>query len=133
MPFYRLDHISLYVRDLEVSARFYVDVLGLSEIENLTGQPHIRWFQIDMGRSVHLIAGATGPVPDRPMSAHFALASSDFDAVLDDLTRKGVAFGDLTDPNGRVGVRADGVRQVYLQDPDGYWIEINNSEQATTP
>ena len=24
-------------------------------------------------------------------------------------------------------IRADGVRQVYFQDPDGHWIEINDA------
>jgi len=25
-------------------------------------------------------------------------------------------------------VRPDGVRQIYFQDPDGYWLEVNDSK-----
>ena len=25
-------------------------------------------------------------------------------------------------------VRADGVRQIYLQDPDGFWVEVNDAK-----
>jgi lactoylglutathione lyase len=30
--------------------------------------------------------------------------------------------------NGKVTDRPDGVHQVYLQDPDGYWIEVNDNK-----
>ena len=32
--------------------------------------------------------------------------------------------GDSKEPQ----VRPDGIKQVYLQDPDGYWIEINDDK-----
>lgn len=32
-------------------------------------------------------------------------------------------IGDKQKPN----IRADGVKHVYFQDPDGYWIEINEA------
>jgi hypothetical protein len=28
---------------------------------------------------------------------------------------------------------ADGVKQIYFQGPDGYWIEVNNGYTAPTP
>ena len=34
-------------------------------------------------------------------------------------------FGNLAGERGRLHTRADGIRSVYLQDPDGYWIEVN--------
>ena len=27
--------------------------------------------------------------------------------------------------DARINIRPDGVRQIYFQDPDGYWIEVN--------
>ena len=65
-----LDHVSLLVRDRDASARFYGEVLGLPEIENKTGRPHIRWFGLGAGRSIHLIAGATNDEAKRPRSTH---------------------------------------------------------------
>jgi lactoylglutathione lyase len=33
-------------------------------------------------------------------------------------------------PSGHqtAGLRPDGVRQIYFQDPDGYWIEVNDAK-----
>ena len=126
----RFDHISLQVRDLDASARFYADVLGLAEIENKTGKPMRRWFGLDGHRAIHLIGAHAPGETARPMATHFALATTRFDDALEDLTRKGIRYGDLSGANGQVAVRADGVRQVYLQDPDGHWIEINDSAGA---
>ena len=33
------------------------------------------------------------------------------------------------DDLAHVLVEADGLRQIYLQDPDGYWVEITDSLQ----
>ena len=41
---FRIDHIALNVRDLAASARFYGEVIGLTEIENKTlqiGRAHV--------------------------------------------------------------------------------------------
>ena len=64
---FRIDHISISVRDLAASARFYGETLGLVEIENKTRRPSIRWFAFDANRALHLISGSDGPPPERPM------------------------------------------------------------------
>ena len=120
----RLNHMSLHVRDLERSVRFYRDVLLLPEIECGAGKATIRWFGIGSGQSVHLIEGDPGQtfVTRR---THFCISAADFDATVARLRRDGVAFCDIGGEAERIHVRADGVRSVYIQDPDGYWIEIN--------
>ena len=123
----QLDHVSLFVGDRDASARFYGDVLGLTEIENKTGRPHIRWFGLGAGRSIHLISGAGGEEVRRPRSTHFALATSDFQPMLKRLRDAGVRYEGLSGVAGEVSVRGDGVQQVYFQDPDGHWVEINDA------
>jgi len=39
-----------------------------------------------------------------------------------------VTFVNLKGEAGQVATRPDGIKQVYLQDPDGYWIEVNEAE-----
>ncbi|MDB4013267.1 VOC family protein [Cyclobacteriaceae bacterium] len=34
-------------------------------------------------------------------------------------------------PN-KINIRADGIKQVYFQDPNGYWIEVNSVGQKKT-
>jgi lactoylglutathione lyase len=122
------DHISLHVHDLAASVRFYSEVLGLSEIENKTRRPDIRWFGFDRARSVHLISGGADPPPERPQSSHFALASAHFDEAVTFLNQRKIEFFNSKGQSGEIGFRADGVRQIYFKDPDNYWVEINEAE-----
>jgi catechol 2,3-dioxygenase-like lactoylglutathione lyase family enzyme len=121
---FELDHISLLVSSLAATTRFYTEVLGLEQIENVNGNPKIRWFGLGGLRSLHVTEGDfAGTVLKKP--THFALATADFDAFLADLEAKGVTYYDWPGVAGKVAARADGVRQIYLLDPDGYWVEIN--------
>ena len=38
----------------------------------------------------------------------------------------GVPYSNWPGAPATVSVRGDGIRQIYVQDPDGYWIEVNN-------
>jgi lactoylglutathione lyase len=120
----RLNHMSLQVRNLDSSAEFYRDVLLLPELPCGAGKPNIRWFGLADGQSVHLIEGNLGQT-FVTKATHFCIASSNFDSMVRHFTDKGVPFGNLAGDAGQQHRRADGVRAVYLQDPDGYWIEIN--------
>lgn len=120
----RLNHVSLLVRDLARSAAFYNETLGLPEIPCGAARPNIRWFGLGRGQSIHLIEGEFGKT-FVTMTSHFCISSTAFDATLEDLRRKSVTFCNLGGEAGREHRRADGIRSVYLQDPDGYWIEIN--------
>jgi catechol 2,3-dioxygenase-like lactoylglutathione lyase family enzyme len=120
----RINHMSLHVRDLARSAQFYHNVLLLPEIECGARKGNIRWFGVGEGQSVHLIEGDPGHtfVTRR---THFCVSAVDFDATISRFRSDGVAFCDLAGTEGKLQVRADGVRSVYMQDPDGYWIEVN--------
>jgi lactoylglutathione lyase len=120
----RLNHMSVQVRSLEASAKFYQEVLQLPEIECGARKANIRWFALGEGQSVHLIEGEFGKT-FVTMSTHFCISSSDLDATIRHLTAKGAKFCNLAGELGKQQIRADGVRGVYLQDPDGYWVEIN--------
>jgi lactoylglutathione lyase len=122
-----LHHVSLYVRDVDASASFYANVLSLQEIPNRVGKSHIRWFTIDGFRTFHLIGGDLEPERPRPFSTHVALATRDFEAALARLEQHGVTYVNLAHQPMDITIRPDGVRQVYFQDPDGHWIEINDA------
>jgi lactoylglutathione lyase len=121
---FRVDHISLCVRDLGKSAAFYRDVIGLEEIENKTRRPTIRWFAFDGHRAIHLITGADQAPPVRPIAAHICLSTPNCDETLRELVNRGVRHVNLAGEPGKISIRADGVRQTYFQDPDNHWIEV---------
>jgi catechol 2,3-dioxygenase-like lactoylglutathione lyase family enzyme len=124
-PRYRLDHIALLVRDLEESARFYTGVLRIAEVPNPMGGTHIRWFEFGGGQRFHMQQGDISRVHVEK-GTHFALSVDDLDEVIAFLDGKGVDFTDFRGTPGAINVRPDGMRAIFVQDPNGYWIEIND-------
>jgi catechol 2,3-dioxygenase-like lactoylglutathione lyase family enzyme len=116
--------MSVQVRNLERSARFYQEVLLLPEIESGARKPNIRWFGVGGEQSIHLIEGDFGNT-FVTRSTHFCISARDFFGMVDHLKAREIRFCNAAGEEGEVHVRADGVRSVYLQDPDGYWIEVN--------
>jgi catechol 2,3-dioxygenase-like lactoylglutathione lyase family enzyme len=122
---YRLDHIALLVRDLEETTRFLTEVLQIERIDNPMGGTEIRWFEIGSGNRFHVQQGDISRVHVEKRT-HFALSAQDLDAVVAHLNAKGVAFSDMKGTAGAVNVRSDGMRAIFVQDPNGYWFEIND-------
>jgi catechol 2,3-dioxygenase-like lactoylglutathione lyase family enzyme len=118
------DHAALHVSDLSASVAFYERVFGLDEIP-APGDPEvIRWLGLD-GAELHLIR-YDGDVPATTKAVHFALRVPDLDALVNRVERLGVPYSDWPGAPSALSVRGDGVRQIYVRDPDGYWIEVND-------
>jgi catechol 2,3-dioxygenase-like lactoylglutathione lyase family enzyme len=122
---YRLDHIALLVRDLDESVAFLTQVLGLTEGVNPMGGTHIRWIEIGDGRRFHVQAGDISKVHVEKQT-HFALSATDFDTVLDRFRAQNIAFTDMAGTLGAINTRPDGMRAIFLRDPNGYWFEVND-------
>jgi lactoylglutathione lyase len=122
----RLDHIALLVRDLDESAAFYTAIPGIREVPNPMGGTAFRWFEFGANQRFHMQAGDISRTHVEK-NTHFAFsAEDDFDAVLGELQAKGLAWSDMKGTPGAINIRPDGMRAVFLQDPNGYWIEIND-------
>lgn len=124
---FKFNHLALSVKDLKRSAEFYITVLKLPEITNRTANPSIRWISLGDGKELHLITN-TEPVTV-PKTVHLALSTSNLEDFQKHLRDLNIAYGDWGGTPNAVTTRADGIKQIYLQDPDGYWIEINNAAQ----
>jgi len=123
---YRLDHIALLVRDLDESVAFLTGVLRLAETPNPMGGTAVRWIEIGDVRRFHLQAGDISHMHiEKP--THFALSTGDFDATLTRLRNQGIAFSDMAGTPGAINTRPDGMRAIFLRDPNGYWFEINDA------
>jgi lactoylglutathione lyase len=119
------DHFAIYIHNLSKSAEFYENVMELAKIsEPFKDGMHV-WFRIGAHDQLHVVSGATSSTPpDRDIHLAFRVPSlSVFVAHLDQMH---VSYGD-SKTQGKIKVRPDGVHQIYLQDPDGYWIEVNDS------
>lgn len=119
------NHNALSVKDVNRSAEFYKNVLLLSEITNRTQIEGIRWFSLGEGKELHLVSVLKEPVTINK-AVHFALNTNNIDALVKRLSDQKIGYSDWPGKPNTVTIRADGVKQIYLQDPDGYWLEINN-------
>ncbi|PQB05392.1 VOC family protein [Aureitalea marina] len=119
------NHVALGVSDLESSTSFYTEILGIQRIGDPTNNETIRWFALGEGKELHLVATPAEFVRP-PRQTHFAISSANFDIFVRKLRQKDVPFVDWEGKPNSVYLRPDGVRQIYLQDPDGYWIEVNS-------
>lgn len=64
-----------------------------------------------------------------PKGVHLALTTADLSLFIKHLEVLKITYYDWPGKKGSVSVRPDKVKQVYIQDPDGYWIEINDGEK----
>lgn len=122
---YRLDHIALLVRDIDETATFLTEVLQIREVPNPMGGTHIRWFEFGNSQRFHIQAGDISRTHVEKRT-HFALSAPDFEAVLVHFRALGIQFSDMQGNPGAVNTRPDGMRAVFVEDPNGYWFEIND-------
>ncbi|MEX1182073.1 MAG: VOC family protein [Gemmatimonadota bacterium] len=122
----RFDHATVLVSDLERSAAFYENILQLAPLDTPWGpDAPVRFFSLGGSRQLHV--GVTNRSIEPNKNSHLAFAVRNFDGYLRFLTDRGIAYVDFPGSSSDPQVRPDGVRQVYLQDPDGNWIEINDA------
>ena len=120
------DHYAINVTDLQRSADFYQRVLSIDTVYNGTENDRRIWYSLGEGMALHIIETDELDVKT-PKGVHLCLAVADFDAFVDHLREEGLAFETWLGEPMQTNSRPDGVRQVYLRDPDGYWIEINDN------
>lgn len=120
-----LNHIAQYVTDLSRSTAFYQKVIGLDTIPEPFHDGKHTWFKVGGGAQLHLIEGATGPSP-LSKNTHLCFSVASLNQLIKVLNRAKVPYEDWAGKKSAVTLRKDGVHQIYFQDPDGYWIEIND-------
>lgn len=127
----RFDHTTILVSDLDRSAEFYENILHLEPLETPWGPAApIRFFSLGGSRQLHVGLVDRRIEPDKNL--HLAFAILNFDGYLRFLMEKGVSYTNFPGSSSDPQVRPDGVRQIYLQDPDGNWIEINDAAHPPT-
>ena len=125
------NHLALSVKDVDRSAAFYKTILLLPEITNRSAIAGIRWFALSDGRELHLISVLKDSVFVNK-AVHAGLTTNAFDDFLKKLIALRIPYSDWAGKPNTVNVRSDGVKQIYFQDPDGYWLEVNSVADGGT-
>ncbi len=115
-----LDHVVLRVRDQESARRFYIEVLGCT-LDHVNER--ISLVQLRFGEHlIDLLPAAPGETPHGGVD-HIALSirCDDLEKVAEALRRRGVTVeGSVVQRRGAFGTGPS----IYVQDPDGYRLEL---------
>jgi YD repeat-containing protein len=122
----RINHVSIFARDLEESARFYEELFGAERVPTARF-PHGRVLWLKLGdQQLHLFEDDED---DRTSRRHFGMDVDDFDAVyakakeLDVLDTEAFGTPLRSHPAGWV--------QLYLRDPAGNLVEVDWPDVGT--
>lgn len=122
-----LNHIALYVTNLQKATVFYRDVIGLDTIPEPFHDGKHTWFSIGAQSQLHLIEGAVEPVK-HPRNTHICFSVASVEDFMKQLQKANVEWSNWPGTSKTPTTRADGVKQIYFQDLDGYWIEVNDDK-----
>lgn len=122
---FSFNDLALSVKDVNRSASFYATGLKLPEIVNRTKIEGLCWFALADGKEQHPISIIKENVIINK-TIHVELSTNNFDEFVKQLTALKIPYSDLPGKPNTVYIRIDGVKQIFFQDPDGYWVEVNN-------
>ncbi|MGI8952581.1 MAG: VOC family protein [Chitinophagaceae bacterium] len=121
------NHTTIYVVDLNKSADFYEKVMELQKIpEPFHDNNHV-WFKITEHGQLHVVKGAKEMIA-HDINIHLAFSVPSVEEFAKHLDAMNVKYGNWAQTTKTPQVRPDGIKQIYFQDPDGYWIEINDDK-----
>jgi lactoylglutathione lyase len=123
-----INHTAIYVMDEKISAWFYQHVIGLDTIPEPFHDGKHAWFRTGPGIALHIIQGA-GTKKEYYKNQHTCFSVESVDEFIKTLQKNNINWEDRDGAKMAVTTRVDGVKQLWLQDPDGYWIEINDAKE----
>lgn len=119
-----VDHIAICVKNLKKSTAFYTDVMHLQKVSNPFADTVHQWYSLGNHVKLHAIQGNCTGVHIKAEHLCFSVGSvTEFAKTLDRLS---IPYSNWNGDSKEPTLRKDGVLQLYFQDPDGYWIEINS-------
>ena len=122
-----LNHVALYVVDLKKSASFYRNIIQIDTVPEPFHDGKHAWFKVGDYSTLHIIEGAREPVV-QDKSHHMCFSVPSLEDFIARLEKEKIFYTNLKGDGKTPNVRVDGVKQIYLKDPDGYWLEINNEK-----
>ncbi|GEO09512.1 VOC family protein [Segetibacter aerophilus] len=122
-----LNHIAVYVKDLQAMTEFYRTIVGIDTMPEPFHDGRHSWFPIAEHSQLHFIKGAKDITP-HDKNAHLCFTVSSVDEFVKRLIAAKIHYEDWPGKANSITTRVDGVKQVYFQDPENYWVEINDDK-----
>ncbi len=122
-----LNHLAIYVVNLQKTGAFYSNIFQLDTIpEPFHDGKHI-WYSIAPGVAMHVIQGAEKP-KEYYQNNHMCFSVASVDAFVQKIKAQNISWVNAQGVAGQITNRVDGVKQIWVNDPDGYWIEVNDAK-----
>ncbi len=122
-----LNHIAIDVTDLKRSYQFYKSIIDLDSIADPFHDKRHIWFKIGEHAQLHLIE-VKDETAVHYKGTHNCFTVESIEEVTQKLDKLKIHYENWLGKSSEYTVRPDGVKQIYFQDPDGYWIEVNNDK-----
>jgi len=120
-----LNHIAVYVSNLEKSTTFYETILNLKQIPEPFHDGKHTWFTIGSSGHIHLVMGEPKEYA-RDRNDHVCFSVKSVEGFITNLNNHKVEYTNWPGTAKEITIRKDGVKQIYFKDPDGHLIEIND-------
>lgn len=120
-----INHTAIFVVDLAKTGNFYSNLIGLDTVpEPFHDGKHI-WYKTAEHTMLHVIQGAVQK-KEYYKNQHTCFTVPNFNTFVEKLNQIHWNYEDVSGNQNKITTRVDGIHQIWLQDPDGYWIEIND-------
>ncbi|MFC4232186.1 VOC family protein [Parasediminibacterium paludis] len=123
----KINHTAVYVVNLAASKHFYQDIIGLDTIPEPFHDGKHAWFKTGAGIAMHVIQGAESK-KDYYKNQHTCFSVDSVKDFTEVLKKNNISWENVNGIKEAITIRVDGVQQIWLQDPDGYWVEINDAK-----
>lgn len=127
-PKARINHTAIFVKDIKATRAFYENILQLDSIPEPFHDGKHKWYSIGPGVSLHVIEGASTK-KEYYKNQHTCFSVESVEQFTTLLKGSNIPFEDVAGKRNAITTRVDGVKQIWLQDPDGYWVEINDAKE----
>lgn len=117
MQIAELNHVAIEVADVDRSVDFYGRVLKLEALPRPDFDFPGAWFRLGQTQELHIIGPRGHETQAGSCGNHYALMVDDIDAWEAQLVKERARFAPKKS-------RPDGAYQIFVQDPDGHFIEL---------
>ncbi|MEO6454362.1 MAG: VOC family protein [Ginsengibacter sp.] len=121
------NHQTIYVVDLQKGSDFYENVMQLEKITEPFHDGRHTWFKIGEHSQLHVVSGAKEIIP-HDINIHLAFSVASLETFMKHLDDLQIKYGNWKADSKAPQIRPDKIKQIYLQDPDGYWLEVNDDK-----
>ena len=123
-----LNHVALHVYDLKKSNEFYQQIIELDTVPEPFHDGKHTWFAVSSSSKLHLISGAEKETTHDKFS-HLCFSVPSLNSFINKLDKEHIPYESWLGAKISVTTRVDGIKQIFFQDPDGFWIEVNDDNK----